>query len=303
MISVRRIAALGWRAIEGSAYALAARQPIVRGARHRLDREVVVSLTSFPPRFSTLHLTLRTLLNQSVSPDRIVLWIAHQDMALLPPKVLALQTKGIEIRPCDDLRSFKKIVPATEQFPDSYIVTADDDLYYRRDWLRIILSAAGAGTKDVVCRIVHRPSFDGDQLRPFSAWPLNVTDATAHQPSNDLFCGSGAGALFPPRSLHADVVRRDLFERLTPDCDDSWITWMIHRQGTKIRRAPGPKRELKAWLRTVRGSLAETNFVAVGEGVRMDRFLANLSDYFGPLHRLGAENVPPTLPAIPRRSD
>ena len=107
MISVQRIAELGWRAIDGSAYALAARQPIVRGARHRLDREVVVSLTSFPPRFSTLHLTLRTLLNQSVSPDRIVLWIAHQDMALLPRKVLALQTQGIEIRPCDDLRSFK----------------------------------------------------------------------------------------------------------------------------------------------------------------------------------------------------
>ena len=303
MISVRRIAELGWRVIEGSAYALAAQRPIVRGPRHRLDREVLVSLTSFPPRFSTLHLTLRTLLNQSMSPDRIVVWIAHQDMALLPPKVLALQTKGIEIRACDDLRSFKKIVPAIEQFPGSYIVTADDDLYYRRDWLRIILDAAGAGTNDVVCRIVHRPSFDGDRLRPFSVWPLNVTDAAAHQPSRDLFCGSGAGALFPPQSIHPDTVRRDLFEKLSPDCDDSWIAWMIRRQGTMIRRAPGPKRELKAWLRTVRGSLAESNFAADGEGVRMDRYLANLSDYFGPLSRPFAKIEPPTSTASPRRSN
>lgn len=272
--------------MEGSAYALWSSRPIRRGPRHKIDGEVIVSLTSYPPRFPTLHMTLRTLLNQSISPDRIVLWIAHRDLALLPFKVLALEERGIEIRPCADLRSFKKIVPAVEQFPDSYIVTADDDLYYARDWLEILLSSVGTGTSDVVARIVHRPSFDGERMRSFKVWPLNVTDDQAHAPSSDLFCGSGAGALFPPGSLHPDLVCRDLFERLTPNCDDSWITWMIHRKGTKIRRAVGPRRNLMAWLRTVRGSLAVDNFTAAGEGVQMDRYIANLSEHFGPLHRL-----------------
>lgn len=48
------------------------------------------------------------------------------------------------------------------------------------------------------------------------------------------------------------------------------------------------ERERKAWLRTVRESLAKSNFAAEGKGVRMDRHLANLSGYFGPLDRLGA---------------
>ena len=286
MNKARRIFDLGWRAIEGSTIALWSSRRICRGSRHKIDGEVIVSLTSYPPCFPTLHLSLRTLLNQSISPDRIVLWIAHRDLALLPPKVLALQERGIEIRPCADLRSFKKIVPAVEQFPESYIVTADDDLYYGRDWLEMLLSSVGTGTSDVVARIVHRPSFEEERMRSFTAWPLNVIDDQAHAPSSDLFCGSGAGALFPPGSLHPDLVRRDLFERLTPNCDDSWITWMIHRQGTKIRRAKGPRRNLKAWLRTVRGSLAVDNFTAAGEGVQMDRYIANLSEHFGPLHRL-----------------
>ncbi len=290
MIEVRRLVDLGWRAMEGGAFALLAMRPIRRGPRHHVDGEVIVSLTSYPPRFPTLHLTLRTLLNQSVSPDRVILWIAHLDLAHLPPKVLALQKQGVEIRPCADMRSFKKIVPAVEQFPDSYIVTADDDLYYSRDWLEILLSSAGPGTEDVVCRIVHRPTSDGEWLRSFTAWPLNVMDDDAHAPSSDLFCGSGAGALFPPGSLHPDLVRRNLFEQLTPDCDDSWITWMIHRNGTKIRRAKGPRRELRAWLRTVRGSLAASNLAADGEGIQMDRYIANLSIHFGPLHLLKPES-------------
>src|SRR5579864_6248399 len=99
------------------------------GTPHGLPGTLVVSLTSYPPRFPTVALTLRCLLTQSIKPDHVILWIAHADEARLPPEVLALRALGLEIRSTEDLRSFKKIVPALRDFPDAFIVTADDDVY------------------------------------------------------------------------------------------------------------------------------------------------------------------------------
>jgi hypothetical protein len=41
--------------------------------------DVIISLTSIPSRLSALHLTIKSLLNQGVSFEKIVLWL-HQDL-------------------------------------------------------------------------------------------------------------------------------------------------------------------------------------------------------------------------------
>ena len=64
------------------------------GKPHPLPGRLIVSVTSFPPRFGTLALALRGILRQTVRPDQTVLWIAHKDMPLLPRNVLDLQTPG-----------------------------------------------------------------------------------------------------------------------------------------------------------------------------------------------------------------
>ena len=62
-----------------------ARFPTVAHPRpHGLATELIVSLTSYPPRFAVLAKTLRSLIDQRVKPDRLVLWIAHDDTAQLP---------------------------------------------------------------------------------------------------------------------------------------------------------------------------------------------------------------------------
>ncbi len=64
----------------------------VRPRRHHgLPNPLVVSLTSYPPRFPTLHLTLMTLLSQQVLPDRVVLYVFEGDHASLPRDVVALR--------------------------------------------------------------------------------------------------------------------------------------------------------------------------------------------------------------------
>jgi hypothetical protein len=71
---------------------------------HGLTSELIVSLTSYPARFGTLHFALSCLLDQSVKADRTILWVAHKDEDH-PPAVRELEQRGLEIRACDDLRS------------------------------------------------------------------------------------------------------------------------------------------------------------------------------------------------------
>jgi protein O-GlcNAc transferase len=123
---------------------------------HNLPAPLIVSLTSYPARFSTLPLTLKCLLSQSMHPDRIILWIAHEDKQELTKDILAFKKKGVEIKFCEDLRAFKKIIPTLELEPDTYIVTADDDAFYPPEWLEKLVTCAQENPGEVIAHRVRR---------------------------------------------------------------------------------------------------------------------------------------------------
>lgn len=106
----------------------------------RKPPELIVSLTSFPPRIKTVHKTIETLQDQTYQADRIILWLAEEEFPEkekeLPRELLALRDKGLEIRWCNNIYSYKKLVPTIKLYPNAIIVTADDDLYYSNEWLK-----------------------------------------------------------------------------------------------------------------------------------------------------------------------
>ena len=144
------------------------------GQPHRLPARLIVSLTSYPPRFGTLVHSLRSLLLQTVKADRTILWIAHRDLPLLPADVVGIQAAGLEIRATDDLRSYKKIIPALDAFPDAFICTADDDQYYRPSWLEELIAVA-RGDRVVTCHRAHEITFDAHGVfNPYNQWVLDT---------------------------------------------------------------------------------------------------------------------------------
>ena len=224
---------------------------------HTLPGELIVSLTSYPARFSTLPLTLGCLLDQTVWPDRVVLWIAHEDAAALTPEILALEQRGLEIRRCEDLRSFKKLVPALRAFPDAFIVTADDDISYPRGWLRALVDAAEDGV--IPCHRVHRIRRHADgTFCPYAEWERDVQDARAREPSRDIIATSGAGALYAPGSLASIVTDRSKFSKLSPDSDDLWFHWCARMAGT-LHKKVGGKVLLTPWDGKQISSLWDSN--------------------------------------------
>lgn len=242
---------------------------------HNLDGTLIVSLTSYPPRFSTLHLTIMSLLTQSVRPDRLMLWIAHGDLDKLPAAVTDLTQHGLEIRATDDIKSYKKIVPAKLENPGAFIATADDDVYYETDWLeqlcRLITSS-----RDIACHRAHMIKFTPDaRLEPYTKWTLEVGAGSVL--AKDIFPTGVGGILYAPQSLHDETTNIALFTELAPHADDVWLAWMGRMAGATYKLVQKPWQQV-TWSRSQKAALAKRN---LGSG--NDIAIASMATKFGAL--------------------
>lgn len=252
---VIRSAFRAWKHGRREARALAeiAARPEGGGQAHGLGSELVVSLTSYPARFGTLMPTLRSLVSQSVRPDRVILWIAEGDEQHLPDQIISMP--GLEVRVCPDWRSYKKIIPVLLDAPRSYIVTADDDCYYPVDWLERLVGAARDGAA-IACLRAHKVVMAGPgQPAPYEEWQHNLA-APARGP--DVFLTGVSGVIYAPDVFHPDVTRDDLFTRLAPSADDVWLYFMHRLAGVEAQKIGGRARILE-WSGSQAGNLRTAN--------------------------------------------
>lgn len=238
-----------------SKYAWSRCRPLPRkGKPHGLPAPLIVSLTSYLPRFRTLAATLRCLLTQTIAADRLILWVAREDCRHLPGNVRALQRHGLSIRTTDDIGSYKKIVPTLGLFANAFIATADDDLAYAPDWIESLVSGYRGDLTEIVCRRAHRIILDGNGIPlPYFQWEL---DTGCTRRSKLLFPTGVGGILYPPGSLHDDVSRKEIFSELAPTADDVWLYWMARLKGSSFRRT-GPRPRLIYWPNSQTNSLWE----------------------------------------------
>ncbi|MEI2417575.1 hypothetical protein V8Z80_15480 [Orrella sp. JC864] len=249
-----------------------------------LPASLVVSLTSYRKRFGTLDLTLRCLLNQSLQPDYTILWISHEDRQYVPEAVLELQSHGLRIRYCQDIKSYKKIIPTLQAFPAAFIATADDDVRYPAHWLAGLVRAwrneqAGpseARPATAVAWRAHRIVLDPASRRPlpYRKWQWNCWEID--RPSSLVFPTGVGGVLYPPGIFHPDVADRQRFEALCPGADDVWLYWMCRRNGGRFK-ATGQPLTLRHWPGTQLDSLWHKNLV-LGNN---DRCIRNMIEHYG----------------------
>lgn len=180
----------------------------------------IVSLTSYGTRLKeTAPYAIASLFTQTFSPDRIILWVAHQDRKNLPRIMGRLVKKGLEIRFCDDIKSYKKLIPTLKEFPDDYIITADDDVYYAENWLGELVETHKKNPGKIICHRAHEIKVDANHLPlPYKRWGFCANAAT-----KSSFPTGVGGVLYPPNCFHADILNEKLFTRLAPKADDIWF--------------------------------------------------------------------------------
>lgn len=250
-------------------------RPLPRARKpHGLPEQLVVSLTSYRGRFATLTATLRSLLAQTVAPDRLVLWVGHDDRSSLPVEAERLVAGGLEVQATDDLGPYTKIVPALERFPEAVVVTADDDLYYEPAWLEGLVAGHRDAPDDVVCRRARAIANGADgALLPYEQWDIVKRPAR----SDRLLPNGFAGVLYPPRCLHGDATRRDICLDLAPTADDLWLYWMARLAGRCFTNV-GVSRHLINWPGSQTDALWEQNRLRTGGN---DDQIARLAGRYG----------------------
>jgi len=198
--------------------------------------EVVISLTSMPSRLASLHLTIKSFLNQSISFEKIVLWL-HQDLKNhLPPVLQKLQGKRFEIHYCATTEPHRKLVETLKLYPDRVIVTCDDDMMYPNDWLFRLLESWRHTPNDIVAHMCRKIRIENGEILPYRTW---YSEAKGESSTLTLALGWG-GVLFPPGALDARVPDRDTYIRLSPNADDMWFKAMAMLKGTAMRKTRDP---------------------------------------------------------------
>ena len=235
---------------------------------------VVVSLTSIESRLSSLHLVIRSLLTQSHLPEKIVLWLHHDLKDKLPRSLSKLESELFEVHYTHLHSSHKKLIHSLKKFPDRIIISCDDDLMYRKNWLSLIYNTSLDFPGYIIGNETLHVNYDqeGEPL-PYRQWKYPEKELE----NNNAIIAIGAwGILYPPRSLHEKVFDEELFMKLAPTSDDFWFKAMALLQGTKTIQAEITPGEPIPIAGTQKISLKKMNI----KGVKNDVQWKTLSDYF-----------------------
>ncbi|MEI0612259.1 hypothetical protein [Brachyspira pilosicoli] len=200
---------------------------------------LIVSLTTFPQRIYDIDVVLFSLLNQTVKPDKIVLWLAKEEFPNLedsvPPHILNMRKFGIEIEFCKDIKSYKKLIYALKKYPNDLIVTADDDAYYQYNWLEKLYNAYLENPNYIHCHRGRIILLDSNKnIVPLINWENNYLTNKYVKPSyRNYFTGLG-GVLYKSHFFSDEIYNEDLFMKLAPTEDDKWFFTMALLNGIKI---------------------------------------------------------------------
>ncbi len=198
------------------------------------SQKLIVTLTSFPARIRYVHLCIKTLLNQTVKPDKVILWLAKEqfpDFELnLPKTLLKMKKNGLDIKWTNDVKSYKKLIPALKLYPNDILVTADDDVYYPRKWLKKLYCAWQKSQDSVHCLRAAKMHFKDNNLERSDT----IVNNTYQYPSFLHQQTGVGGVLYPPGCLHDDVTNENIFMMIAPTNDDLWFWFMCILKFYKI---------------------------------------------------------------------
>ncbi len=235
---------------------------------------IIVSLTTIPDRIDKVYITIRNILDQTVKPEKIILWLRRSQEGKLPQSLKKLIGEVFEVRFFDFCCSHKKLVHSLEKYPSHIIVTCDDDFIYSKDWLELLYKAHKESPKAIVANRLRMIQYDNQgNLEPYKKWVYNHIDDTNKK---RLLIIGASGVLYPPNSLDSRVFNESLIKKLAPKADDIWFTAMALLNGTEIKLAENNIKEPIPVAGTQHVSLKKENITG---GKNEKQWLA-VSQYF-----------------------
>ena len=210
------------------------------GIRERhARRKVIISLTTIPDRVGKVWITIESLLRQTYKPDEIILWLAKDEFAnvIIPERLHEQEKRGLVIRYCDNLKSYKKFYYTAAENPDAYIVTVDDDIIYAENLLENLVKAYRKNPGCIICTRSHRMVKRNGRLLPYNSWITyeqreEISETPTYQ---NFFIGCG-GTLFHMFLMgRKSLLDKHVFMDIAPTADDVWLNFNAWTSGLKVK--------------------------------------------------------------------
>lgn len=199
------------------------------------NKQVIVTLTTHSKRIYEVFLAIESIMQQTVKPNRIVLWLDEtRQNEPLPITLQKQMERGLEVRYCKDVGPHTKLVPSLREFPNDILVTIDDDTLYAFDMLENLLNSYRQFPQYIHADRAHVITFtDKGRIDNYNAWE----QCTAKIGTSPLLFPTGiGGVLYPPHSLCDEVLNEEAFLRLCPTADDIWLKAMSLLNNTPCYR-------------------------------------------------------------------
>jgi len=206
----------------------------VSDAKHG-DNNIIVSLTTYGKRLYDVYLTIESIMRQTMKPNKIILWLADElKNSDIPVTLRKQRERGLEIRYCKDLLSYKKLIPALAAFPSDVIITIDDDVLYFYDLIENMVNSYKKNPELIHCARMHRIKMINSKTPDkYENWTRNYDDSDV-SPLN--FSVGGGGILYPPHCFTEEVFNEKVFTDICKYADDVWFKAMALLNGVMSKK-------------------------------------------------------------------
>lgn len=198
--------------------------------------DAIISLTSFPPRINGLYFCLCSIFNQTLLPQKVVLWLGEDQFPRrnedIPQRIRKLCKLGLEIRFCEDVRSYKKILYMAQEASNKNIIIIDDDTLYPENWLERIWEAHEEHINDIICYRAHKITVDNGIINTYDKWIKLAPELKG--PSKSLIPIGVGGVLYPKGCFSGVLWDIKKIKEIAPTTDDIWLKCLMLSRGYKV---------------------------------------------------------------------
>jgi len=193
-----------------------------------------VCITSFPARIKSLDIVVRSIITQSIRPEKITVILGKDEFpstAYLPSQLLELSSDGVEIHLVDRTRhNYDKLF---DKIRASRVAIFDDDVIYKGTSIEKLIKTSRKHPGCVVANRSHRILLTHDKkgIRPYRQWDKEKLQET---PSHLVF-PTGAGGVLYETAFFTTPELRDyhMILRSAPFADDVWLKIQCITKGIK----------------------------------------------------------------------
>lgn len=195
--------------------------------------ELIVSLTTHGRRLYEVYLAIESIMQGSIKPNRIILWLPKDMQGEPLPLTLLNQIKrGLVVKYAVDLGPYTKLVPALIEYSNSILVTIDDDILYPYDTLELLFSAYQKHPQCICANRIMDIKLDY-QGNPTSLPSWKELEDKDRISKYNFFEGVG-GVLYPPQCFDSEVLNQSVFAAICPTADDVWFNCMALLSKTSV---------------------------------------------------------------------